>query len=78
MTDYTVLLNLYVQGSCFVRVRVPAASPADALDAATRWGQMQRSQAVGAAHDRRMIGRCTRAVVELEPAGPVDVDLTTA
>lgn len=74
---FTVLCNMWVQGACFVRVRLPATGPQDAIDRAARWAQMHRSEAIGSAHERRTTGKCSWIVVEPEPSGPVDVDLTT-
>lgn len=74
---YTVLCNVWVKGACFVRMRVPATGPQEAIDRAAQWVQMNRSKAIGSAHDRRTTGKCTWIVVEPEPGGHVDVDLST-
>lgn len=67
----TVLCN---RGPFWIRLAVPAADPAAALAQANAWA---------AAHcDRALVsgnhppGVPCRAVVELAPGGPVDVDLT--
>jgi hypothetical protein len=69
--SHTVLCN---RGPFWVRLRVPALTPAAALAQAEAWA---------AAHvDRALVsgnhppGLACRAVVELTRGGPVDVDLT--